>query len=607
MNAFPSDYCRTILKDFPDGVLILDRERTILYANPSFYRLFELDPGEEVAGKQCFDVARTALCETQCLMRRAEMDDRTTIQRHSVTCDCPGVGPLCMTHRIFGRPDGGVGEPYSMAIFKDMADLGNYLETLRETSLELEHEKDKLGVILEAIADGFFTVDADLVVRDASDSLLRFLKKRREEVVGKPCPDVFHSDKCESDCPVRWTLENGKTVANCRERVLNAEDQPRHVLKSTYLQRDLTGQVLGVIGIVRDNSELVSLQRQATSLVRAHGFVTKNKRMQEVLDLVQTIKDTDTSILILGESGTGKEMLANAIVQGSVRQDRPFIKINCSALTENLLESELFGHVKGAFTGAVGDKVGKFELADGGTLFLDEVGDMSLTLQAKVLRVLQEKEFERVGGTRTQRVDVRIVAATNKDLKEAIRKGTFREDLYYRLHVIPIHIPPLRDRKEDIPLLVNHFVDLFNQKYRRAIQEVSSRALALLVDYPWPGNVRELRNALEYAFVCSQGSVLERPALPVEIQEWRGERGTGRAAGHRGDAPAPTAAGTPPPGARPAEGAGDRPANLDSREELVALLARFRGNRSLLAKELGIGRTTLWRKLKQMGIEEVYR
>jgi transcriptional regulator with PAS, ATPase and Fis domain len=608
MAPFPSDFCKTILKDFPDGVLILDRERVVVYANPSFYRLFEIDPSEELVGRRCQDVTQTALCETQCLMRRAEADDRTTVQRHSVACACPSVGPLCMTHRIFGNPASEPGEPYAMEIFKDMADLGNYLETLRETSLELEHEKDKLKVIIDAIADGFFAVGTDLVVRDASDSLLRFLKKRREEVVGKPCPEVFHSDKCETDCPVRWTLENGKSVANCRERVLNAEDQPRHVLKSTYLQRDLTGQASGVIAIVRDNSELVALQRQAASLVRAHGFVTKNKRMQEVLDLVQTIKDTDTSILILGESGTGKEMLANAIVQGSVRQDRPFIKINCSALTENLLESELFGHVKGAFTGAVGDKAGKFELADGGTLFLDEVGDMSLTLQAKVLRVLQEKEFERVGGTRTQRVDVRILAATNKDLKEAIRKGTFREDLYYRLHVIPIQIPPLRERKEDIPLLVNHFIDLFNQKYRRSIQEVSSRALALLVDYPWPGNVRELRNALEYAFVCSQGSILERPALPVEIQTWRGEKGSSRAAWRPEEAPPPAEPSGRAATRRPAgESLGDRAPAPEGREELLELLARFHGNRSLLARELGIGRTTLWRKLKQFGIEEVYR
>jgi transcriptional regulator with PAS, ATPase and Fis domain len=233
---------------------------------------------------------------------------------------------------------------------------------------------------------------------------------------------------------------------------------------------------------------------------------------------------------------------------------------------------------------------------------------MSLTLQAKVLRVLQEKEFERVGGTRTQRVDVRILAATNKDLKEAIRKGTFREDLYYRLHVIPIQIPPLRERKEDIPLLVNHFIDLFNQKYRRSIQEVSSRALALLVDYPWPGNVRELRNALEYSFVCSQGSVLERPALPVEIQTWRGERGGGRAAGRREDVPE---AAQPSSGSDShrgqGEGTGDRTAAPGSRQEFLDLLARFHGNRSLLAKELGIGRTTLWRKLKQLGIEEVYR
>ena len=604
MVPFPGDFCKTILKDFPDGVLVLDRERTILYANPAFYRLFNLETNLELEGQGCASVTKTALCETQCLMRRAEADDRTVVQRHSVSCDCPGVAPFCMTHRIFGRADAGPGEPYAMEIFKDMADLGNYLDTLRATSLALEQEKDKHKIILEAIADGYFTVAPSMLVTDASDGLLRFLKKRREEVVGQPCPEVFHSDKCETDCPVRWTLQNGKGVANCRERVLNGEDQARHVLKSTYLQRDVTGEATGVIAIVKDNSELVALQQQAASLVKAYGFVTKNKRMQEVLDLIQTIKDTDTSVLILGESGTGKEMLANAIVQGSVRSAKPFIKINCSALTENLLESELFGHVKGAFTGAVSDKVGKFELADGGTLFLDEVGDMSLPLQAKVLRVLQEKEFERVGGTKTQRVDVRIVAATNKDLKEAIRKGLFREDLYYRLHVIPVKIPPLRERKEDIPLLVNYFIDLFNQKYRRSIQEVSSRALALLVDYPWPGNVRELRNALEYAFVCSQGTILERPALPIEVQSWRGARSIPldepEPRGRRGRG-GPSAL-SPEPDLPKAD-----PSALDDRDQLLGLLERYRGNRSRLAKELGVGRTTLWRKLKELGIEEIYR
>lgn len=594
--------CHTILQDFPDGVLVLDQQRTIVYANPAFYRLFNLDPSDEIAGRHCGDVTRTALCGAQCLMRAAEAADRSTLQRHSVECACPDVGPLCMTHRFIGRTGAKPGEPYSIAVFKGMADLGNYLETLRATSLALEQEKDKLKVILENIADGYFTTDTDLLVKDVSDGLLRFLKKRREEVVDKSCAEVFHSDKCETDCPVRWTLDNGKPVANCRERVLTAEDEARHVLKSTYLLRNTAGEPTGVIGIVRDNSELVALQRRAASLVKMHGFVTKNKRMQEILDLIQTIKDTDTSVLILGESGTGKEMLANAIVQSSVRRSRAFIKINCSALTESLLESELFGHVKGAFTGAVSEKAGKFEVADGGTLFLDEVGDMSLSLQSKVLRVLQEKEFERVGSTRTLHVDVRIIAATNKDLKEAIRKGMFREDLYYRLHVIPIRLPALRERKEDIPLLMNYFIDLFNQKYRRSIQEVSSRALAMLVDYPWPGNVRELRNALEYAFVCSHGTVLERPSLPIEIQTWKETKPLRPRKGQEAESEVFSA------GAPPGQGRHRGKASaIRDRDVMLELLREFKGNRSSVAKHLGIGRTTLWRRLTELGIEETYR
>ncbi len=586
----------TVLEDFPDGVILLDQDRTILYANPAFYRLIDLDPREDVVGKFCGSVARTAICENQCLMRRAEAETLTTIQRHSIACAFPCVGPLCMTHRIFVRSELKPGQPYSMEIFKDMADLGNYLETLRTTTLALEQEKDKLSVILEGIADGYFTTNKDLIVTDVNDSLLRFLQKRRHEVVGKPCPEVFHSNKCQTDCPVRWSLDRNKHIANCRERILTAEDEVRHVLKSTYLLRNVQGQATGVIGIVRDNSELVALQRQASSILRVHGFVTKNKKMHEILDLIQTIKDTDTSVLILGESGTGKEMLANAIVRSSGRVNKPFIKINCSALTENLLESELFGHVKGAFTGALNDKPGKFELADGGTIFLDEVGDMSLTLQAKVLRVLQEKEFERVGGSRTQRVDVRIIAATNKDLKEEIARGTFREDLFYRLYVIPIVIPPLRQRKEDIPLLTNFFVDLFNQKYHRTIQEVSSRALALLVDYPWPGNIRELRNAVEYAFVCSNGTILERPALPMEVQNWQGP---GSMVLHDASHPSREA--------RPESDGGLSPSAAGEREKLVQVLDKCGGNKTRAAKELGIGRTTLWRKMKDLGIEERYR
>jgi PAS domain S-box-containing protein len=603
MGELSLDTCRAILKDFPDGILVLDRERTILYANPAFYRLFDIDPREDLEGRHCGDVAQTGACGVQCLMHRAEDDARTTIQRHSIECAFPDVGPLCLTHKILGNGRTKPGEPYSMEVFKSMEDLGNYLRSLRETSLALEQEKEKLNVILESIADGYFSTDEKLVVTDANDLLLRFLKRRREEVVGQPCSEVFHSDKCETDCPVRWTLTNQKPVANCRERVLTADDDVRHVLKSTYLLRDTMGRPTGAIGIVRDNSELVALQRQATSLVRAHGFVTKNKRMQEILDLIQTIKDTDTSVLILGESGTGKEMLANAIVHSSIRRNKPFIKINCSALTESLLESELFGHVKGAFTGAVADKAGKFELADGGTLFLDEVGDMSLTLQAKVLRVLQEKEFERVGASKTQRVDVRIIAATNKDLKEAIRKAAFREDLYSRLHVIPIQRPPLRERKEDIPLLLNYFLDLFNQKYHRSIGEVSSRALALLVDYPWPGNVRELRNAVEYAFVCTRGGVLERPALPQEIQSWHanGAHKAVRAALPEKEPKTLRVSTAPAPSGKDARKA------LRNRDQLLALLARYGGNQSRLAKELGIGRTTLWRRMKEMGIEETYR
>lgn len=578
----------------PDPLLLLDSERNILYANSAFYRYFKRNRENTAVGMKCYDVARMNICKNQCILKSAEAEFHETARRYNVICSTRGVGPVCLTCRILESSDGKKGSPYALELFKDMHDLGNYMEKLRASSIALEQEKEKLSTILDSIADGYFVAGKDHTVTNVSDGLLMLLEKKRDEVVGKPCSIIFHSDKCRTDCPLAWTLKNREHISNCKERILTGKDEIRNVLKSTYLLRDPNSEVTGVIGIVRDNTEFEELKKRASSIVKAHGFVSQSPQMHRTLELLETIKDTDTSVLILGESGTGKEMLANAIVRGSIRAKKPFIKINCSALTENLLESELFGHVKGSFTGAVADKPGKFELADGGTILLDEVGDMSLPLQSKVLRVLQEKEFERVGGNKTKRVDVRVIAATNKDLKEEISAGNFREDLYYRLHVIPVIIPPLRERTEDIPLLVNHFMDIFNQKYGKTIEEVSSRAMHLLINYPWPGNIRELRNAIEYAFVCTNGSVIERVALPDELRKF-------------GAALPPSASYQPAGKSLSRGGEADEPeADSRLRAELVMTLESVDGNRARAAKALGISRTTLWRKMKALGIEEKY-
>jgi sigma-54 specific flagellar transcriptional regulator A len=249
-----------------------------------------------------------------------------------------------------------------------------------------------------------------------------------------------------------------------------------------------------------------------------HDIIGQSRKMREVFDLVEKVADCDSTILLNGETGTGKGMIARAIHKKSKRINKPFISINCGAIPENLLESELFGHVRGAFTGATSSKQGKFELADGGTILLDEIGDMSSDLQVKVLKVLEEGEFEQVGGAKTIKVDVRIIAATHRDLSEEVQKGNFREDLYYRLYVIPIMLPSLRDRRSDIPFLISHFLEQSNQKNDRSVQEISEEALAMMMGYAWPGNVRELKNMIERLVVLSGSGVISAQDLPSEIK-----------------------------------------------------------------------------------------
>jgi two-component system response regulator HydG len=302
-------------------------------------------------------------------------------------------------------------------------------------------------------------------------------------------------------------------------------------------------------------------------------IITRNKRLQQILKLVPVIAKSDCSVLICGETGTGKDLLAK-VLHNEGRRDGPFIKVNCAALPESLLESELFGYVRGAFTGADSDKPGRFQLADEGTIFLDEIGDMSLALQAKLLMVLDEKEFYPLGGRRLIKVDARVVAATNRDLRECVRAGRFREDLFHRLNVMSIELPPLRERREDIPLLIKHFIDRLGQQEGRRIEGVSEEALAMLLHHDYPGNVRELQNWLTHASILCQE---ERLIRPEHLASYLGVLRLGRPAGSRSAA-------------------------VSEPERIRAVLEEVHWNRREAARRLGIDRTTLWRKIKKYGI-----
>ncbi len=361
------------------------------------------------------------------------------------------------------------------------------------------------------------------------------------------------------------------------------------VLKNARRVVDNNGVIKGVVETLTDLTEIRQTKQKVEEISRKLGeihrfdnIIGKSHPMQQLFSAVKAASASEATILIQGESGTGKELVAGAIHYNGERSERPLITVNCSALSESLLESELFGHVKGAYTGALKDRAGRFEEADGGTIFLDEIGEISPYIQVKLLRVLQEREVERVGESTKRKVDIRIITATNKNLFELINNGSFREDLYYRLKVFPINVPPLRSRKDDIPLLVSHFIKQQNKKTGKNIVELSRAAMQLLMNYAWPGNIRELENAIEHAFVLCSEKQINPTDLPMEIRDINFQR-------------------TIPVSPYPAQ-LNTRPGKDLTREALLDLLDQCGWNKAEVARRLGLSRTAVWKYMKKWEI-----
>lgn len=454
--------------------------------------------------------------------------------------------------------------------------------------LDFHHNPQILGMVIDAMADGVFTVDAQGRFAAWSAGAERITGYPKAEVIGKPCR-LMEGPNCKGFSTVAELLEHPSPppegICSQECKVLARDGRELYLHGNVRLLTDAQGNRLGAVGTFTDltsfhlaNAKITFLEEQVKNRHAFQRFVGKSALMQEVFRRLRLAAQSEVTVLLTGESGTGKELAAQAIHALSARQDQPFLSINCGALPETLLESELFGHVRGAFTGAVRDKAGIFEAAHGGTLFLDEIGDMSPLLQLKLLRVLQEHEVQRLGATRPYAVDVRLVAATNKDLGALVETGAVREDFYYRIHVFDIHLPPLRQRREDIPLLVNHFIATFAQEWSKSVNGIARDALQHLMAYPWPGNVRELRNAIEHAFVTVQGETITLLDLPIEIRQ-----------------PAPAAA--RPPVSTPAA------ADASEQQRILAALSHTDGNRTQAAKRLGYSRVTLWKKMRQFGLD----
>lgn len=436
-------------------------------------------------------------------------------------------------------------------------------------------EPSFVELILSNVADGVFTVDRDFRITYFNEAAERITGHARQEVLGRPCAEVFRTGLCGQECPLRQSLTTGRRVTNFEIDITTKAGRSVAISVSTAPLMDRRGRFLGGVETFRDLSRVRELTKELHRKYTFQDIVSKNAVMRQVFDILPNVAQTDATVLIAGRSGTGKELVATAIHNLSPRREGPFVKVNCGALPETLLEAELFGHVQGAFTDAKARRIGRFEAARGGSLFLDEIGDTPLSIQVKLLRVLETREFEPLGSSRTVHADVRIIAATNQDLEAMVAAGRFREDLYYRLNVVLIRLPDLRERMEDIPLLVERFLERLNHRMGRRVAGLTDEAMRALMFHDFPGNVRELENAVERAYIMARSNLITVDDLPEPIRR--------RANGAH-----------PPRSGAPA---------TDERSRLVECLQRHHWNIPRAARELGMHRTSLWRKVKRLGLD----
>jgi len=445
-------------------------------------------------------------------------------------------------------------------------------------------------LLLESLGDGVFTLDADGRINSWNPSMERITGYPAKEAIGRSCGLLRFNHCFRKRCPTGphecGIYTSGKMEAvECFLRHKDGHSVP--VIKNARVIRETDDSIIGIVEAVTDLTELEKARTKMAEasfrlgeLYQFNNIIGKSHPMQQVFAAIRAAAASEATVLIQGESGTGKELVAGAIHYDSDRKHHPLITVNCSALTESLLESELFGHVRGAFTGALRDRIGRFEEANAGTIFLDEIGEISPLIQLKLLRVIEERCVERVGDSTRRETDIRIITATNQDLFELVRSGVFREDLYYRLKVFPIPLPPLRKRKEDIPLLVDHFIERFNRKTAKQINGVAPSVMRIFMDYEWHGNVRELENAIEHAFVLCHADRIDLFDIPVEIRQLNYDA---RRRPYRRTSVHPSG-------------------RILDRDSLVQLLSECHWNKAEVARRVGLSRAAIWKYMKKWDI-----
>ncbi|MCG8686888.1 MAG: sigma 54-interacting transcriptional regulator [Desulfobacterales bacterium] len=434
---------------------------------------------------------------------------------------------------------------------------------------------DTTKVILDCISDGVFTIDYNWEITSFNKAAEDITGITRDEAIGRHCWEVFRSNMCEEGCALKKTMEEGKPFVSTSAYIVNSKQEKIPITASTSLLIDEDDNVIGGVETFRDHSLVEALRKELAGSVQVGDMISNSNAMKNIFNILPQISESDSSVLIEGETGTGKELMARAIHNASHRKNNPFIAINCGALPDTLLESELFGYKKGAFTHAVKDKPGQFALAEGGTVFLDEIGDTSPAFQVRLLRVLQEHEYTPLGGIEKEKSNVRIIAATNKNLTTMVENKDFRQDLYYRINVIRLSLPPLRQRMEDVPPLVDRFISKLNLSQNKLIEGIDPDVMATFMAHDFPGNIRELENIIEHAFVLCPDGVIHTSHLPSSM------------------------ASISPTNAQ----ANTDPVKAAQIKMITDALERNNDNRNAAARDLGIHKSTLFRRIKKLGIQ----
>ncbi|UCE51783.1 MAG: sigma 54-interacting transcriptional regulator [Desulfobacterales bacterium] len=551
------------------GAFTVNVQRQVSSMNLSAQALIGLKDTEAI-GKDCREVFVGVPCLANCPFKGA--GDASTDEPIIQIQDEDETAHLVtrMATPVFGPDYQVVG---CMTILQDHSPIADLID-------RIHYEERSLKIILDNLAVGIFTVDRGGRITFFNTEAEKISDFNRREILGQPCKAIFEGERAQEVCLLQDTIVDGIS-RNSRQGKMMTRDGVTIPIRANYMAlRNEKGTVVGGLTTFHDLTLVHQLKQAMKDRYTFHDMIGKSPTMQHIFEMVNVVASTDATILIEGATGTGKDLLAKVIHSASRRSDKPFVKVNCAAIPDNLLESEMFGYVKGAFTGAEKDKTGRFQEADGGSIFLDEIGDLPLALQAKLLRVLEDREFYRLGSRRTIKVNVRIISASNRNLENLVKKRLFREDLYYRLNVFRIELPELKDRHVDLPILIGHILRRLSVTRGVRLPEVSERVMEILLNYNYPGNVRELENILEHALIICQEDTIQARHLPEYLQAYH--------AAHKS-----------PPLRSPKQ---IDVSDLAERNTIISMLQQHNWHRSKTAKALDMDRTTLWRKIKKYGI-----